>query len=111
MLVSYDTVHIKLDDVAYADAAFLQMFDFPLKEGNRKTGAGNRGRSQIERHPSVGRPDSPGRPAQGTRPVHGKSSLLERSRGRIESLGGADGGGGHSREIDGETGRSGEGET
>src|SRR5438128_2474690 len=27
MLVSYDTVHIKLDDVVYADAAFLQMFD------------------------------------------------------------------------------------
>jgi putative ABC transport system permease protein len=37
MLVSYDTVHIKLDDVAYTDAMFLQMFDFPLKEGNRKT--------------------------------------------------------------------------
>lgn len=37
MLVSYDTVHIKLDDVAYADASFLRMFDFPLKGGDRKT--------------------------------------------------------------------------
>jgi putative ABC transport system permease protein len=37
MLVSYDSIHIKLDDVAYTDASFLQMFDFPLKEGNRKT--------------------------------------------------------------------------
>jgi putative ABC transport system permease protein len=37
MLVSHDTVHIMLDDVAYTDASFLQMFDFPLKEGNRKT--------------------------------------------------------------------------
>ena len=37
MLVSYDTVHIKLDDVVYTDASFLQMFDFPLKEGDRKT--------------------------------------------------------------------------
>lgn len=37
MLVSYDTLHLKLDDVAYTDAAFLQIFDFPLKEGDRKT--------------------------------------------------------------------------
>ena len=37
MLVSYDSIHIKLDDVVYTDASFLQMFDFPLKEGNRKT--------------------------------------------------------------------------
>jgi putative ABC transport system permease protein len=37
MLVSYDTVHIKLGDVAYTDASFLQLFDFPLKEGDRKT--------------------------------------------------------------------------
>lgn len=37
MLVSYDTVHLKLEDVAYTDAAFLQMFDFPLVKGSRKT--------------------------------------------------------------------------
>ena len=37
MLVSYDSIHIKLDDVVYTDASFLQMFDFPLKEGDRKT--------------------------------------------------------------------------
>ena len=37
MLVSYDSIHLKLDDVVYSDASFLQMFDFPLKEGNRKT--------------------------------------------------------------------------
>ena len=37
MLVSYDSVHIKLDDVVYTDASFLQMFDFPMKEGDRKT--------------------------------------------------------------------------
>src|SRR5438552_3347778 len=37
MLVSHDTIHIKLYDVVYTDASFLQMFDFPLKEGNRKT--------------------------------------------------------------------------
>jgi putative ABC transport system permease protein len=36
MLVSYDSIHIKLDDVVYTDAAFLQMFDFPIKEGDRK---------------------------------------------------------------------------
>ena len=37
MLVSYDSIHIKLDDVVYTDASFLQMFDFPMKEGDRKT--------------------------------------------------------------------------
>ena len=37
MLVSYDSIHIKLDDVVYTDASFLQMFDFPIKEGDRKT--------------------------------------------------------------------------
>ncbi|HEV8508461.1 MAG TPA: ABC transporter permease [Chitinophagaceae bacterium] len=37
MLVSYDSIHIKLDDVVYTDASFLQMFDFPVKEGDRKT--------------------------------------------------------------------------
>ncbi len=37
MLVSYDTIHIKLDDVVYTDNSFLQMFDYPLKEGDRKT--------------------------------------------------------------------------
>jgi putative ABC transport system permease protein len=37
MLVSYDTVHLKLDDVAYADQSFLQMFDFPLTKGNKST--------------------------------------------------------------------------
>jgi putative ABC transport system permease protein len=37
MLVSYDSIHIKLDDVVYTDASFLTMFDFPLKEGDRKT--------------------------------------------------------------------------
>ena len=36
MLVSYDSIHIKLDDVVYTDASFLQVFDFPVKEGNRK---------------------------------------------------------------------------
>jgi putative ABC transport system permease protein len=36
MLVSYDSIHIKLDDVVYTDASFLQMFDFPMKEGDRK---------------------------------------------------------------------------
>jgi len=37
MLVSYDTLHLKLDDVAYTDNSFLQIFDFPLIEGNKKT--------------------------------------------------------------------------
>jgi len=37
MLVSHDSIHIKLDDVVYTDASFLQMFDFPIKEGDRKT--------------------------------------------------------------------------
>ncbi len=35
MLVSYDTVHIKLDDVIYADASFLDVFDFPLLQGDK----------------------------------------------------------------------------
>ncbi|HEV3414835.1 MAG TPA: ABC transporter permease [Puia sp.] len=34
MLVSRDTVHVKLRDVAYADESFLQMFDFPLLRGD-----------------------------------------------------------------------------
>src|SRR4051812_8747789 len=37
MLVSYDTLHLKLDDVVYTDNSFLQMFDYPLIEGDRKT--------------------------------------------------------------------------
>jgi putative ABC transport system permease protein len=37
MLVSYDSIHIKLDDVVYTDASFLQMFDFPFIDGDRKT--------------------------------------------------------------------------
>jgi putative ABC transport system permease protein len=37
MLVSYDTIHLKLDDVAYTDNSFLQIFDFSLMEGDRKT--------------------------------------------------------------------------
>jgi putative ABC transport system permease protein len=37
MLVSYDTVRLKLDDVAYADESFLQMFSFPLLKGNKNT--------------------------------------------------------------------------
>lgn len=37
MLVSYDSMHLKLDDVAYADQSFLSMFDFPLISGNKKT--------------------------------------------------------------------------
>ena len=36
MLVSYDTLHLKLDDVVYTDNSFLQMFDYPLIEGDRK---------------------------------------------------------------------------
>ena len=30
MLVSYDSTRLKLDDVVYADANFLEIFDFPL---------------------------------------------------------------------------------
>src|SRR3954464_10179145 len=30
MLVSYDTLRLKLDDVVYADASFLSLFNFPL---------------------------------------------------------------------------------
>ncbi len=37
MLVSRDTVHLKLDDVAYADNSFLQTFDFSLLKGNRNS--------------------------------------------------------------------------
>jgi putative ABC transport system permease protein len=37
MLVSYDTVHLKLDDVAYADASFLKVFSFPLINGDKNT--------------------------------------------------------------------------
>src|SRR4051794_19216599 len=36
MLVSYDTIHIKLDDVIYADASFLNVFDFPLVQGDKR---------------------------------------------------------------------------
>ncbi|HET6769571.1 MAG TPA: ABC transporter permease [Chitinophagaceae bacterium] len=37
MLVSYDTVRFQLDDVAYADQGFLNVFDFSLLKGNRET--------------------------------------------------------------------------
>ncbi|HXB10063.1 MAG TPA: ABC transporter permease [Puia sp.] len=37
MLIGYDTVHLKLPDVAYADQPFLDMFNFPLIRGNRNT--------------------------------------------------------------------------
>jgi len=37
MLVSYNTVHIKLADVVYADASLLTMFNFPLLKGNAQT--------------------------------------------------------------------------
>lgn len=37
MLVSYDTIRFILDDVAYADKGFLNVFDFPLITGNRET--------------------------------------------------------------------------
>ena len=37
MLVSYDTIRLKLNDVVYADNSFLQLFDFKLLIGNRKT--------------------------------------------------------------------------
>jgi putative ABC transport system permease protein len=36
VLVSYDSLRLLLPDVAYADAAFLQLFDFPLIAGDRK---------------------------------------------------------------------------
>src|SRR6476661_5989545 len=36
MLVSYDTVRLKLDDVVYADSSFLEVFDFPLIEGDQQ---------------------------------------------------------------------------
>ncbi len=47
MLVSYDTIHIKLDEVAYTDASFLQMFDFPLKQGNPRTALSEPGTAVI----------------------------------------------------------------
>jgi putative ABC transport system permease protein len=37
MLVSNDTVRILLKDVAFADAAFMEVFDFPLISGNKLT--------------------------------------------------------------------------
>ena len=37
MLVSYDTIHLLLSDVVYADNSFLQLFNFPLLQGNRTT--------------------------------------------------------------------------
>ncbi|MEO8763135.1 MAG: ABC transporter permease [Ginsengibacter sp.] len=37
MLVSSAAVKLKLKDVSYADASILQMFDFPLLKGDRKT--------------------------------------------------------------------------
>ena len=36
MLISHDTIRLKLDDVVYADESFLQLFDFPLVKGERK---------------------------------------------------------------------------
>ena len=36
MLVSYDTVRISLDDVAYSDNSLLTMFNFPLVKGDKK---------------------------------------------------------------------------
>jgi len=35
VLVSYDTVSLKLQDVAYADEAWLELFNFPLVRGDR----------------------------------------------------------------------------
>ena len=35
MLVSYDSIRLKLDDVLYADASFLELFDFPLVAGEK----------------------------------------------------------------------------
>jgi putative ABC transport system permease protein len=37
MLVSYDTVRIKLNDVAYADPSFLKIFDFRFTRGDKNT--------------------------------------------------------------------------
>jgi len=37
MLVSYDTVRLKMDDVVYADESFLKLFEFNLIKGNRNT--------------------------------------------------------------------------
>lgn len=41
MLVSYVTIRFKLDDVAYADEGFLNVFDFPLTKGNKATALSN----------------------------------------------------------------------
>src|SRR5213079_728668 len=37
MLVSYDTVRFKLSDITYADEGFLNVFDFPLIQGDPTT--------------------------------------------------------------------------
>ncbi|MFI5153899.1 MAG: ABC transporter permease [Chitinophagales bacterium] len=37
MLVSHDTVKLKLKEVAYADQSFLQIFDFPIIQGDRNS--------------------------------------------------------------------------
>ncbi|MBK7870050.1 MAG: ABC transporter permease [Saprospiraceae bacterium] len=37
MLVSHDSLHLKLSNVAYADPTFLEIFDFPLLKGNQNT--------------------------------------------------------------------------
>jgi putative ABC transport system permease protein len=47
MLVSHDTIHFKLDNVAYADASFLNVFDFPLLQGNKITALAEPGTAVI----------------------------------------------------------------
>ena len=37
MLVSHDTIKLKLKDVAYADQSFFQIFSFPIIQGDRNT--------------------------------------------------------------------------
>src|SRR5580765_7064877 len=37
ILVSRDTVRLKLKDVAFADQSFIRIFDFPLLKGDRKS--------------------------------------------------------------------------
>lgn len=37
MLVSYNEIKLKLKDVSYADASFLEIFDFPLSKGDKAT--------------------------------------------------------------------------